>query len=333
MNHTMRNAVVGWAVLFLILCFCGRSKENGTAIVIGTETLTIEEIRVLDPGAHADSVRIRNVMIRKALASAQSGGRDDTLISRFLEQVQLQVSEEEWTIPAVSLLFVSAQVVAARAKEKESCRSLCAYIDSLYMNLAKNGTNEVSGRTCQQETDTINCQNTEMLPGFFGRNLGVSDQIAALLYEFVRDQDTGFAKGSVQEMVKGLVFSNDHPVSKTASKRSVQKPPVVDNSVQALRFRGQASIRDSILKHSPDLRLLYKKYLKADETLSGSVMIALRVNAAGQVLSADVKRSEIGNREFLRQLTDYLTTIRFKPIPEKIGNMSFEFPFEFNAEM
>jgi hypothetical protein len=50
------------------------------------------------------------------------------------------------------------------------------------------------------------------------------------------------------------------------------------------------------------------------------------------VVSASVSRSDISEREFVDPLLQYVQHIRFLPIPQHIGNMSFEFPFTFEPE-
>jgi len=106
-----------------------------------------------------------------------------------------------------------------------------------------------------------------------------------------------------------------------------------DNSALALKFRNQKSIKSTIGKHIPNLEAIYKKELKIDPSMSGVIYVTFRVGPSGEVISAVVKSSEIGNSSFINPFLDYVKEIRFKSIPNTVGNMTFDFPFEFKPEI
>ena len=103
----------------------------------------------------------------------------------------------------------------------------------------------------------------------------------------------------------------------------------VENSALALKFRNQQSINTTVSEHIPNLEVLYKKELKLYPEMSGTVYVTFKVSYAGEVILAEIKSSEIENEKFIVPLLDYVKKIKFKAIPENVGNMTFEFPFEF----
>lgn len=103
-------------------------------------------------------------------------------------------------------------------------------------------------------------------------------------------------------------------------------------TIRALKFRSQASIRTSIGNHLPNVNLVYKKTLKIHPDVKGTVQVRFCVNPSGKVVSAEVRSSDIRQKDFIADLLHYVRTIRFKTIPEDIGEMTFVFPFEFNVE-
>jgi TonB family protein len=85
----------------------------------------------------------------------------------------------------------------------------------------------------------------------------------------------------------------------------------------------------SIEAHNANLEALYRKQLKINQDMEGVVYVTFRVSPDGTVLSASIKSSDIADPDFLDPFLDYVTTIRFEPIPERVGKMRFDFPFEF----
>ena len=303
----------------------------------------VGQLPVLDPEGVNNSVRLRNVAVRLVCAGGLQGRGDDPMVRNFKERLLL-VSGNEWDPVAAGLLLKAAQQMFVRLGG-QSCAAAEHFIDSLRQLATTAITAPGTASQWPQFTcDTIDITQHQGKVWLTAAVFGLSPGLADLLVDFFATpspQDTSTDIAALKDMVSGLVSSpasikeqphHGKPVDRRASvgQQSVEKP---DNSAAALRYRTQQSIRDSINKHIPNLKQLYKKSLKINPSIAGKVVMTIRVGAGGRVISANIKTSEISNKTFLVPLAVYVRTIRFKPIPEKIGNMTFDFPFEFNPEM
>jgi len=312
-----------------LFIFCAKKKELAF-IVIGSDSLKIEQLVKLDPAASSDSVRIRNLKLRMAVASvfiADSG--TDILSQKFSEQLQLRAGEE-WNPQAAGLLLSSAKVLYQKLSLGLSPGAVVAYAESLFTAYNKEDCSGIL--QASRSVDSIDPDNQQKVAGFFSSIFGISESASQLLFDFLKEQDGLMNNSDAEKMVKGLVFSETEKTPVKAASVPIVEKKIVDNSVEALKYRGQQSIMDSIARHIPNLKSIYKKRLKVKESMSGTVMVSFRVSPSGTVVDAKVSKTGINDEEFLSQLLRYVKDIQFKKIPEKIGNMSFEFPFEFNPE-
>jgi hypothetical protein len=133
--------------------------------------------------------------------------------------------------------------------------------------------------------------------------------------------------------IKGLLFDSTKATRAQTPTLTAEKSPLPDNSKAALKFRSEKSIKDSIARHIPRLEALYKKHLKLHETMSGTLWVTFSVSPSGVVAAASIRASGIAEKDFLSAFQNYIIReLHFTPIPENIGAMSFDFPFEFSPE-
>lgn len=340
-----RRVLVLVAAVGLLLTSCIKSKREAPAIIFGTDTIMAAQLAALDPSGANDSARLRNVAARIVCAGGLRGRPIDSLISGFRERVLL-VSGTELDPLAAELLLNAAQHLITRL---EGAEKPCAATEQLYDSLRLAAikiltTPEAASQWPRLVCDTIDPTSRQGKIWLMAVVLGLPHALADLLVEFIIPpelQDTSADINALKELVSGLVFSpastNKQPLPRktVASRTSAnqQSRKMLENSAEALRYRTVQSIRDSIDKHIPNLRQLYKKSLKENPAIAGKVVMTIRVEAGGGVIGVDVKTTEIGNAAFLGPLVAYVRTMRFQPIPEKIGSMTFDFPFEFHPEM
>lgn len=333
----LRTISIVW--LLGTLLFCGKKQEKTPVLVFNNDTLSRERIYLLEPLEVPDSVRYRNVGIR--LLCERAGGKtvSDSIVTPFRERVSL-ITNLEWTGEAAALLLDASAYVMTLVNDSATCgfinssaASLCTRLKTM---IVPEGVLVTECPVCR-ETDTNVIEKKMALVTV----LGISAEVAALVEEFLAEDQDGAAAVSgkdAKQMIQGLVSSPDAKSDTKASgkiRQGVKAPAAqtVDNSAATLRFRGHTSIRDSISQHIPNLKQLYKKKLKNTSALSGKVIVTLRVAPDGHVLSVAIKQTQISDQTFLKPFAEYLKTIRFKPIPEKTGAITFDFPFEFSAEM
>jgi hypothetical protein len=332
-------------LVILLLCIpmffsCGK-KPDLPVLRFGKDTLTVEQVRGLDPLGDGDSVCFRNVGIRLLLAGMLPDSTDSSEAERCRELLEI-ISNKEWSSDAAALLLRAADSIltysspdaqtcgAVRSKTRELMRSVrdtlvkppvVAPLDSLIC-------------------DSIDFSSSEGKLMLISGVLGVGNEIAKLVLDLVDKEDSTVVLGgdALKKMVNGLVRKKGEepgPEADTVKGASIPelKRQQVDNPGLVLRFRNRKSIRDSIEIHIPNLKQLYIKNLKSNKGLRGKVVATIRVSAEGKVIKVSIKETEITNRAFLDPFQAYLKTIQFLPVPKKAGAMSFDFPFEFSEEL
>jgi TonB family protein len=180
--------------------------------------------------------------------------------------------------------------------------------------------------------DTSQTGRKKQLAAILSSLFQVEGNLSNVIAEFISSERT-FSRDttSVEDMVKGLVFDSAAASSEKVQQKKIQ-PVKKDNSALALKYRSQQSIQKTIREHTPILEGIYKKELKKNANMSGVVYVTFRVAASGEVISATVKSSEIAQRDFINPFLSYVKKINFKAIPETVGPMTFDFPFEFRPE-
>ncbi|MBD3347330.1 MAG: TonB family protein [Chitinivibrionales bacterium] len=97
-------------------------------------------------------------------------------------------------------------------------------------------------------------------------------------------------------------------------------------------YRRPTAIKRIIDENSSQLRYLYNKRLRTGNKLSGRMEVEIRIAAAGNVKSAKVLRSDIGDGSFEKSITHRILTWRFRPVPDSLGELKVNYPFEFYEE-
>jgi TonB family protein len=313
-----------------LLCLCGKREAKKAALVIGGDTLHIEQVRTLVPEALPDSEKMRLVtcryMLRRTLSAELRAG--DSAIAKLFPKLSL-VSGLEYTAGAAGLLLDAASALDGVIKNSDSVAQAMTSIESLAA-LAEAGKSPccASPAADRVRIGELAIRDKRTLAAFCSAYLGISREMAETVVSFIpaaRDREME----NISAMVQGLIADT---ANRPRKKVREPAPATADNSVEALRYRTQQSIRDSIGRHIPNLQQMYKRSLKTNTQISGVVWVTFRVNADGGVIWANIKTSQIDNRQFLLRLLEYARTIQFKPIPKTAGNMTFEFPFEFASD-
>lgn len=323
-----------------------KSISHEIKIIIGGDTLTSSTVKALDPSGETDSARMFHCGVRTLLAHKGHRSSTDTLLPLFQERLLL-VSDVEWTPEGARLLLMAAQGLDFTGDSADECERVKLLADSLLQILKKCPSEGVTiaadslWGSCDLSSEVRSKKQLYLLATV----LGIKDEIARLCYEFVGKQSVPLVRTDTvqtKKLVAGLLFSgetnpppSEGSTSKVSNSQITKKKSVVlpSSNTRALTYRTEVSIRDTITKHIPFLKQLYKKSLKINSSMAGTVIVTLTVSPDGSVVSAVVKSTGIRTEAFLDDLCAYLRTVRFKSIPGNAGVMIFDFPFEFNAEM
>ena len=97
-------------------------------------------------------------------------------------------------------------------------------------------------------------------------------------------------------------------------------------------FRRPTSLKQFIDANSGALRYLYNKRLRTGIKLSGKMLMEIRIKADGTVGEAKVLQSDMGDGEFEQSIVQQIQTWKFRAIPDSLGDLTVNYPFEFYEE-
>jgi len=303
-----------------------------------SDTLTAIKVDALAPDSGSQSERFYRVALEKVLISDGRHFLDSIPNDRLYSDLSQSLKAATgifWSSNASGQLYSAATVVRKKSQETESAKKTIAYADSLFCKAVRPDS-LLKQIQSKRKLATDSCADVKMRQCFDRLLLDVfciSAKTAGVLSDFIfaqEEEQAGISRTA--SAIKGLVFSQD--------KKTPATPAVIDTSTlkkrndpkRALAFRSQESITDSIKKHVADLQSMYKRELKTHPDLQGTVVVSFTIQPNGAVSSAQIKSDGIAELSFLKPVQAYVTKIHFKPVPDSIGTMSFEFPFEFTPE-
>jgi TonB family protein len=97
-------------------------------------------------------------------------------------------------------------------------------------------------------------------------------------------------------------------------------------------YRRPSALKQFIDENSRELRYLYNKRLRKGIKLSGKMVVAIRIAADGSVGSAKVLETSMGDTEFEELISHQIMNWKFKAVPDSLGSITVNYPFEFTEE-
>ncbi|MFP4014285.1 MAG: AgmX/PglI C-terminal domain-containing protein [Chitinispirillaceae bacterium] len=98
-------------------------------------------------------------------------------------------------------------------------------------------------------------------------------------------------------------------------------------------FRRPSFIKKIIDGNSSELRYIYNKRLRAGDKLSGKVVVEIKISPDGTVSDARPVMSTMDDEKFEWDITGRIKTWQFKKVPDSLGVLTVNFPFEFDEEL
>lgn len=94
------------------------------------------------------------------------------------------------------------------------------------------------------------------------------------------------------------------------------------------KTRSQGSVKEVLASHRGSIDFIYRKALRDNPALKGTVVIEFTIAASGEIISARIVSSTIHDQTFEQQVLKRIQTWKFPPIPES-GNTVIKYPLEF----
>jgi hypothetical protein len=333
----------GLAILASATLLCVKKApevQNTLSCIIGSDTLTQTGVSQLVPGALPPAGKMSRAALQCALSKQACRGTFTEKDREFFSDLSSQLGSgtgESWSPQAAASLYRAAKALQAKTRELPTALEVASYVDSLFASAVRRSD---SGIVCQLlVNDSLlrsmgSIATREDLERILAEVFCIPLKSAGILTDFlISEEMEQKAVTEASSHVKGLV---------SRETTHVRKPPQVgapstlakaqENLKLALMYRTQQSITDSIKRHLPNLEALYKRHLKIHQSLSGTVWVTFVINPDGRVASARIKSTDIPEKDFLNPFCTYVEKMHFLRIPDDLGPMTFEFPFEFSPE-
>lgn len=82
-----------------------------------------------------------------------------------------------------------------------------------------------------------------------------------------------------------------------------------------------------------ELRYVYNKRLRAGIKISGKMVVKMRIRPDGGIESAEILQSNLGDQKFEHEVVQRIHNWKFKAVPDSLGELTINYPFEFDREM
>ncbi|MBN1757684.1 MAG: TonB family protein [Chitinispirillaceae bacterium] len=206
---------------------------------------------------------------------------------------------------------------------EEAKRQLEAYQDQVFIQNVEKYSSMVSKSSLKKELagQTEEGKKTESM----------NDSIMALINQIgnldltgndVKDREK---KKKLDEMHRELI---EKGTLSAAEIRELQRRQyLADNP-----FRRPSALKQYIDANSRELRYLYNKRLRSGIKLSGKMLMEIKIKADGTIGSVKVLQSDMGDEEFERQIAAQINKWKFKAVPDSLGKLTVNYPFEFYEE-
>lgn len=135
------------------------------------------------------------------------------------------------------------------------------------------------------------------------------------------------SKTLTKEQLSGLSGQKSRTGIQTSSIKGDAAPPPFSQGAQ--RERSQASVKEVVNSHRGGLDFIYKKALRDNPILKGTIVIELTIAANGDVIDGHVASSTMKDPGFENQVLKRILTWKFPPYPDS-GNTVVSFPIEFS---
>lgn len=332
--QNMRRLAGVLAACWLLAAGCSRKAPVDRVIVVDGDTTAVSHLLEIMPDSSLSPAQIRGLGVAMAL-SRDLPTQDDTTDSRAVaDDLAAQLSREtgvEWSPEGARLLHRGAKALYAHGKSGRWWDSLTAHVNSAVARVILPDTS-LPLLTCDTP-DSAAGGNRAVTPEQFSALLAcalcLEHEIAGIVSDFVSSEDFMSDTGDPADLVKGLVLDSAElarrrPRHETRRRRT--------NALLALQYRTRTSIKDTISRHIPNLEAIYRQQLRKHPGMEGTIVVAFRITHSGSVVSATMRKSDIQEPDFTVPFVDYVKKIKFKSIPPKVGDMAFDFPFEFRPE-
>ncbi len=205
---------------------------------------------------------------------------------------------------------------------EEARRQLAAYKDEGFMNHIDQLTELVGESSLRKEL---------MAQGGAGRaqNRVGSEEVLSLINEIGSLDLTGEEARAKQEKIEQMKqeLFDKGKLSRTEMKELKRMQALKENA-----YRRPTAIKSVIDENASQLKYLYNKRLRRGAKISGKMQVSIRIMPDGSVGGTKVVQSNLGDNTFENQVVERIENWRFRQVPDSLGELTVNYPFEFYEE-
>jgi len=247
-------------------------------------------------------------------------GETDEAIDEYRRVIRVDAAKR-WSREANRRLLMLGEFYEQKKQmAEEARRQLAVYQDQNFMNNVERFTTMVSESSLKKELMKERTRTEEQV------QVTADAKIMALLNSI--PDLTGKRE---EERQRQLAEQRKQWVEQGMSDREIKEIDRMLNLYQN-PARKPALLGQIIRDNSEQLRYLYNKRLREGISLSGKMVIEIKIQANGSVLSARMLQSNVGDRNFENAVLNQISTWKFKPVPDSLGVYTITYPFEFYQE-
>ena len=97
-------------------------------------------------------------------------------------------------------------------------------------------------------------------------------------------------------------------------------------------YRRPSTLKKEIDDHINELKYIYNKRLRLGVKLSGKMLVEMKIDASGLMGSVRLVQSNMGDQTFEQDVVKRVGEWKFKAVPDSLGSITVNYPFEFYEE-
>lgn len=205
---------------------------------------------------------------------------------------------------------------------EEARRQLEAYQDQVFIKNVEKYSAMVSRSTLKGELGKkISVKNKE-----FARNDSIMKLISQVgNFDLTGEKGALKRRREMEKLRRELIEKGE--LSEAEILELKRRQYLADNP-----YRRPSVLKEFIDDNSVELRYIYNKRLRTGIKLSGKMLVTIRIKADGSVSQAKVMQSNMGDSQFEESITKQIKKWKFRSIPDSLGDLTVNYPFEFYEE-
>ena len=204
----------------------------------------------------------------------------------------------------------------------EAKKQLSAYQDQNFISTIQQYANMVSESSLRKELMKDNTKKDEKAKPADDSLLNIINMIGNL-------DLTGEKEAKRREEVEKIraELLAQGKLSEAEVKELERRKALEDNP-----FRRPSAIKAAIDDNASQLKYLYNRRLREGVKLSGKMVVEISIKPDGAIRSANIVRSNMGDKTFENAIVNQISRWKFKPVTESLGDMTVNYPIEFSEE-